>query len=112
MQASHPFGVASGKVIVHRHHMDALALDRIEVGGQRGDQRLALARPHLGNLAAMQHDPAHHLDIEMAHAEHADRRFTNGGECFGEDIVERLAIGQLTAELVGLCCQLLVAQRL
>ena len=41
VQAAHPFGVARGEVVVHRDDVHALALDRIEIGRQCGDQRLA-----------------------------------------------------------------------
>ncbi len=112
VQAAHPFGVARGEVVVHRDDVHALALDRIEIGRQCGDQRLALARTHLGNFAAVQDDAADHLDIEMAHAEHADRCLAHRGEGFGKDVVERLALGQERPELVGLRGEFGVAERL
>ncbi len=62
--------------------MDALALDGIEIGRERGDQRLAFAGAHLGDLAAVEHDAADHLDIEMPHPEHAHRGLAHGGEGF------------------------------
>ncbi len=92
--------------------MDALALDRVEISRQRCDQSLALASAHLGDLAAVEHDAADHLDIEMAHPEHSDRGFANRGEGFGQDLIERLARGELLAELLGLRGQLLVGERL
>jgi hypothetical protein len=38
---------------------------------QRGDQGLALAGAHLGDLALVQHHAADQLHVEVAHAEHA-----------------------------------------
>ncbi len=108
----HPFRIAAGKVVIDRHDVDALALDGIEIGGQRRHQRLALARPHLGDLAAMQYDAADHLHIEMPHPQHAHRCLAHGGEGFGQDVVDLLAIGQAGAELVGLRGQVCVGQRL
>src|SRR5690606_13652434 len=90
----------------------ALALDRVEVGCQRGDERLALAGPHLGDLAAMKDDAADQLHVEVAHAEHALRGFTHGSESFGKDVVERLALGKLLAELVRLGGQLGIRESL
>ena len=58
----------------------------------------------------MEHDAADHLHIEMPHAEHPLRRFAHRGESFGQDIVERLALGQLRAELAGLGAQFVVGQ--
>jgi hypothetical protein len=52
---AHPLGVAAREVVVHRHHVHG-ARERVQVRGQRGDQRLALAGAHLGDPAAVQHD--------------------------------------------------------
>ena len=108
----HPARVAVGKVIIHRHHVDALALQRVEIAGQRCHQRLALAGAHFGDLAAMEHDAADHLHIEMAHPQHALARLAHGGKGLGQDVVEGLALRQLAAQLIGLPGQLGVAQRL
>ena len=50
---AHPFGVAAGEIIVDGDDMHALAGERVEIGGERRDQRLAFAgcafrrwRPH------------------------------------------------------------------
>ena len=53
---------------------------------------------------------ADHLDVEVAHPERALRRLADGGESLGEDLVERLAAGQLVPELDGLRRQLLVRE--
>ncbi len=54
VNASHPFGVAPGEVVVHRDDMDPLALERVQVGRQRRNQRLALAGFHFRDGALMQ----------------------------------------------------------
>ena len=108
----HPFRVAAGEIVVHGDDMDTLALDRVKIGGQRRHQRLALARAHFGDLAAMENDTAYHLHVEMPHAEHADRGFAHGRERFGQDVVQRLAVFQLLAELVRLGLQLFIGQSL
>src|SRR3546814_4176576 len=65
--------------------MDSLALERVEVAGKLRHQRLALARRHFGDLAAVEHDAADHLHVEMAHAERADRRLAHRRKGFGQD---------------------------
>ena len=50
VEAAHPLRVAAGQVVVDGDDVDALAGERVEVGGQGGDQRLALAGLHLGDL--------------------------------------------------------------
>ncbi len=105
---AHPFGVARGEIVVHRDDVHALALDRVEIAGERRHQRLALAGAHFGDLAAMEHDAADHLHVEMAHAKRADRGFADRGKGFGQDVVERLARFEPRAELERLVAQFLV----
>ena len=111
VDAAHPLGVAAGEVVVHRDHMHPTARQRVEVGGQRGDQRLALAGAHLGDLAVVQHHAADELDVEVAHAVHPLASLAHHGEGFGQQRVERLAVGHALAELRGLAAQRLVGQR-
>ena len=91
--------------------MHALAGQRVEIDGQRGDQRLAFAGLHLGDAALMQHHAADQLHVEMALAERALGRLAHGGEGFGEQIVERRAGLDAGAELLGAGAQGLVGQR-
>ena len=109
VDAAHPLGVAAGQVVVHRDDVDALALERVQVGGQRGDERLAFAGLHLGDLALVQHAAADELHVEVPHVEHAAAGFADDGERLGQQVVERLALGEPLAELGGLRAQLLVA---
>ena len=107
---AHPFGVALGQVVVHRDDVDALAFERVEIDRQGGDQRLAFAGLHLGDLALVQDHAAHELDVEMALAERALGRLAHRGEGLDQQVVEGLALGQALAELGGLGAQLLVAR--
>ena len=54
----HPLRVALGQVVVHGHQMRAATVQGVEVQRQRGDQRLAFAGLHLGDLALMEDDAA------------------------------------------------------
>ncbi len=91
--------------------MDALAVERVEVGRQRRDEGLALAGPHLGDLATVQHDSADQLDVIMALAERAPGRLADRGKRLRQDIVERLACLEPLAEADGLAGKLLVGHR-
>ena len=95
----HPFGVALGEIVVDRDDMHAFAGERVEIDGERGDQRLAFAGAHLGDPALVQHHAADQLHVEMALAERALGRLAHRGEGGNEQIVERLAGGELLAEL-------------
>ncbi len=112
VDAAHPFGVALGEVVVDGDDVDALAGERVEIDGQRGDQRLALAGAHLGDAAIVKHHAADELDVEGPHAEHAARGFAHGGEGRNEQVVERGAVGEVGAELIGAGGEFGVGKRL
>ena len=65
---SHPVGVALRQVFVNRDDMHAIATQRIQIGRQCRNQRLALTSPHLGDVAVVQNHAANQLHIERAHA--------------------------------------------
>ena len=50
---SHPVGIALGQIIVHRDAVHPVAGQGVEIRRQGGDQRLAFARAHFGNLAVV-----------------------------------------------------------
>ena len=95
----HPFAVAAGQVVVDGDDVDALALQGVEVGRQRGDEGLAFAGDHLGDVAAVQDDAAEDLHVEVPHVLGAAAGLAAGGERLGQQVVERLALGQALAEL-------------
>ena len=97
----HPGGVAPGEVVVHRHHVDALARERVEIDRKGRDQRLALAGLHLRDHAAVKDHPAHELDVVMALPERALRRLAHGREGVVQQVVERLAARQTIAQPAG-----------
>ena len=88
--------------------MDAFALERIQIGGERGDQRLAFAGLHLGDGAAVQHRAADQLHVEMPHVEHAAAGLADDGEGLGHQVVERLALREPLAEFCRLGAKLLI----
>ena len=108
---AHPVGVALGEVVVDRHHVHALAGERVEIRGQRGDQRLALAGAHFRDLAVVQHHPADQLDVEVAHLQDPLAGLADDGERLGEQRVERFAALDALPERGGLRLQLVVGQR-
>ncbi len=85
---AHPLGVALGEVVVDGDDVDAAAGEGVEVAGQRGDEGLAFAGLHLGDLALVEDDAADQLDVEVAHADDAAAGFADDGEGFGQEVVE------------------------
>ena len=106
---AHPLRVAAGEVVVDGDDVDALAFERVEIGGKGRDERLAFAGLHLGDLALVQHGAADQLDVEVPHVQHAAAGLADDRERLGQQVVERLAVGEPLPELGRLAAQLLVA---
>ncbi len=107
---AHPFGIALGQVIVDGDDVNAAAGERVEIDRQRRDQRLAFAGLHLGNLAVVLHHAADQLHVEMTLTERPLGGLAHGGEGRNQDVVERLAVGELFLEFVGARAQRLVGE--
>ena len=105
---AHPLGVALGQIVVDRDDVDALAGERVEVRGEGGHQRLALAGLHLGDPALMEDHAAQQLHVEVAHAHGPHGGLPDHGEGLGQDVVQGLAFGDSLLKEDGLLPQLLV----
>jgi hypothetical protein len=106
-----PLGVAAGQIIVDRDQVRAASGQRVQIKRQGRDQRLAFARGHFGDAAAVQDHAADQLDVEVDHlpldgmtdhrdgaaAEAAGRVFDHG-ERLGQDPVERLLLLLVVAD--------------
>src|SRR4029077_7077909 len=103
---------ALGQVVVDRDQVDAVAGQRIQIERLDGDEGLALAGLHLGDVALVQDDAAHLLDVEEADAHRSLERLANRGEGLEDELVDRLAVLDPLLELDGLAGQLGVAPRL
>ncbi len=87
----HPLGVALGEVVVDGDDVDAASREGVQRHRERRDERLAFARPHLGDLALVEDHAAHELDVVVALADGAPGRFADEGERLDELLVQRLA---------------------
>ena len=112
VDAAHPLGVALGQIIVDRDHVDALAFERVQVAGQRGDQRFAFAGSHFSDPAAVQNDAADQLHVEVPHVQDAASGFAADGEGFNQQVVQRLAVCDALLEFHGFLGQLGVGELL
>ena len=101
VELAHPLGVTTREVVVDRDHMNALALEPIQVTGKRGNQRLALAGLHLGDLALVQHDSADQLHVIVAHSKNALASLARHGVRGDHQVIDRSAVVDLLPELGG-----------
>ena len=92
MHLAHPLGVAAGEVVVHRDHVNAAAGESIEIAGQGGNQGLALAGFHLGDLTFVQHHAADQLHIKVTHAKHTLAGLSYDRKGFRQDLVKDRAL--------------------
>ena len=101
VHTAHPLRVALGEVVVDSDHMNTLAREGVEVRRQRRHQRLTLTSAHFGDVAEVESCPTHELNVVVPLAQGAPRSFSNGGEGFRQQHVERLTVGVALLVLVG-----------
>ncbi len=112
IDTSHPFRVAPGQIVVDGDDVNALAFERIQIGGERGDERLAFTGLHLGDGAVVKHHATDELHVVVPHVEHAAAGLADDGKRLREQIVERFAAPEALAEFDRLAAKLRVAERL
>src|SRR5918994_544650 len=94
-----PLGVSLGEVVVDGDQVDVRARQRVQVQRHRRDERLSLTGLHLGDVALVERDPAHQLDVEEPHVHRPLERLADGGIRLEEDVLGRLAVLDPLAEL-------------
>ena len=110
IEPAHPLAVAAGQIVVHRHHVDALASKGVQINCQSCHQGLAFTGAHLGNAALMQAHAANHLHIKVTHAQHTAGSLAGHGKSLGQDIVQGLTISKSFLELSCITSQLVIRQ--
>ena len=84
----------------------------VQIAGQSGHERLALAGLHLGDLPLVEGHAADELHVEVAKPDGAHGSLAHGGEGLGQQVVQALAGSVALAELLRLGGQLLIGKRL
>ncbi len=107
-----PLGVALGEIVVDGDEVDTGCRHRVEVERRRGDEGLALTGLHLGDVAFVKDDAAHHLDVEHPLLGFAPARLAHSCECLEEKLLQRLAVLEPLPELGCLPAKLVVGERL
>ncbi len=107
---AHPFRITLGQVFVHRDHMHALAGQRIQIGRKGGDQGLAFAGLHLGNVALMQENAAHELHVKGPQAQRPPGGLAAIGIGLGQQVGQLGPLCHPFDQLFGLGLQPVIAQ--
>ena len=98
---AHPARVAPGQVVVDGDQVCPAAAERVQVERQAGDQRLALAGFHLGDLAQVEDDAPDHLHVEGAQPERALGGLAHEGVGVDQQVFQFLARAGALSQLVG-----------
>jgi hypothetical protein len=107
-----PLRIALREVVVHGHEVNTASGEAVQVERLHGDERLSLARLRLGDVALVEDDPAHELDVEEPHADRPPEGLAHGRERLEEELLERLAVLDALLELGRLAGELGVGERL
>ena len=89
MHLSHPLRITVRQIIVDCDHMDALALQCVQISRQRGYQRLSFTGTHLRNTSLMQNHAADQLHPVMLHPQHAPGGLPDRCKCLRKQIIQR-----------------------
>ena len=107
-----PHRVALGEEVVDGDQVRALALQRVQIEGQAGDEGFTLTGLHFGYSPLVQHHSTDHLHIEMPQAEGSDRGLTHDRERLHLQIVDLHSLIEPHPKLIGLGAKLVVGQSL
>ncbi len=112
MHLSHPLRVTLHQIVVHRHHMDALALQGIEVGREQECLGLSFTGAQFRDAALVHDDAADQLYSVMLCLQHPGRGLPDGGVGLGKQIVQSRSLRQPLLEFRSLVPQLLIGEGL
>ena len=107
-----PLRVALGEVVVDGDEVDVVPRERVEIQRLHRGERLALTRLLLCDVALVENDARHELDVEEADAVGAPECFAHGGVRLEEHLLQRLAVLYPLLELGRLAAQLVVGELL
>ena len=82
--------------------MHALARKSVEVYRRSRYKGFALAGTHLGNFAAMQHNAAYHLYVEMTHTGNTLRCLADNSKGLRQNIIQSFALLQTNLKFSSL----------
>ena len=94
MDLAHPFGIASGEVVVDRDLVNTPPTEAVEIHRQYRGECLAFAGFHLGYPTEVQTGAAHQLNVVGPLADNAECGLATYREALEQDVVEICAVGE------------------
>ena len=91
--------------------MNALAVEGVQVGGERRDKGFAFARLHF-EMRPEWSTARQSTGRRSAACSHAEAGLADNGKGFRQQVVQRLPVSEASLEFDGFCAELLVGQRL
>ena len=91
VKRAHPLHISASQIVVHRHNVNALTFNRIQVGWKGRHERLSFPGDHFSNRTAVQHHATDQLHIVMPHVQEAFPRFPTDGKGLDKNIVKSFA---------------------
>jgi hypothetical protein len=110
VNSSHPLGVATSEVVVHRDEVHAFARQSIEVRGQGGHEGLSFTGFHFGDPPKVKRCTTHQLHVVVALSNHTGSRLAHRRECVDQQVIKIFPAIKARAKLGGLALQGVVRQ--
>ncbi len=88
--------------------MNTLSAEGVQVHGHGRDKGFPLSGFHLGDVAIMEHHPAHQLHIERAHIQDPAASLSHNSESLWDKPIQGLPIFDPLTKQGGVRCQLLI----
>ena len=107
---THQFCIARGQVIVHGHDMNWNPGEGRRASGQRGRERLALARVHFSDQAVQQHAPTEELHVKGALPHGPTGSFPHKREGMGHHVVSKSILQESGTEAISGLPKVCIAQ--
>ena len=92
MNRRHPVMVTLCQIVVHRHDMNALTSQGIQVSRKRGDEGLSFTRLHLRNTSLMENNSTDDLYAVWFKTNHSFCSFPDSCKCFRQKLIKCLPI--------------------
>ncbi len=87
---THPLRVSFGKIIIDRHYMHTMTVQRIKVNCKGCNEGLSFTGFHFSNYTVMKNYTPYKLDIEVPHIKNSSWNLSDSSKRLRQDIIHTL----------------------